>query len=539
MKREMFFLALALVFTMGLFAKGGAETSGAAGTAAGASKFKPDSAKTYKVTLTVQGGTAVPIDANPEMVAYWNKKLNLDIKLIDIVGLGGDAGLQKLNLLISSGETPDMFQASSAINLQKYYEAGALAVIDDDAAKTYMPAVWKKIDQESNGTAFKYGRFDGKRYGLIRGFWWPAQFRDDYIFRGDWLKKLGLAAPKTLDEYEKVFYAFAKNDPDGNGKNDTYGLSRTMVDTIYGAFGLVPGALPGGTGQWTEVGGALACDDIQPGIKDALAYLAKWYKDGVLDPEFVTGENQGGYWALAHTFLNGRIGATSMGAMYHWTPDLPGRAAGADYVEAAKLGIYDSLVFLNPPIGPGGKQASGTTGELISNSFLVFGKQLEKDPAKMGRLFEMNEQLFNGDKDTFLTVFMGIKGKHWDYAPNGFAKAMNNLAATDMQKIGAWGSFLFFQFINESKLTDGSVMTWADERNYRVGLKGTKVPGFINTPARSQYQAELNKIRDEAYTAIITGKQPLSYFDEFVAKWKKSGGDDLTKELNAWYAANK
>ena len=30
-----------------------------------------------------------------------------------------------------------------------------------------------------------------------------------------------------------------------------------------------------------------------------------------------------------------------------------------------------------------------------------------------------------------------------------------------------------------------------------------------------------------------------SYFDEYVAAWKKSGGDELTKELNAWYAANK
>ena len=228
-----------------------------------------------------------------------------------------------------------------------------------------------------------------------------------------------------------------------------------------------------------------------------------------------------------------------MGTMYHWTPELPGRSAGADYQEAAKIGIYDSLLFLEPPVGPTGKQVSGSEGELISNMFLVYGNQLAKDPGKMGKLFEMNEYMFNGDKDMFLTVFMGIKGKHWDYDANGVPKAMNNLVATDMQKIGAWGCFLFFQFANESKLTDGSVMKWADERNYKVGLKQTKVPSFITTPARTQYQAELNKIRDEALTAMITGKQPLSYFDEYVANWKKAGGEQLTKELNAWYAANK
>jgi putative aldouronate transport system substrate-binding protein len=533
MKRVLLLLAAMVLLTTGLFASGGTEgttaTAGSGGDAA--AKFKPDPSKTYKVTLTVQGGTAVPIDPSPEMVAYWNKKLNLDIKLIDIVGLGGDAGTQKLNLLITSGETPDQFQAV-ATTLQKYYESGVLAPLDDAVMRTYMPTVMKKIDQESDGVAFKYGKFDGTRYGLIRGFWWPARYRQPYIFRGDWLKTLGLPVPKTLADYEKVFYAFAKNDPDKNGKSDTYGLSQTMALYMHGAFG-------NQLGQWSEVNGQLVCDDIQPGIKDSLAYLAKWYKDGVLDPEFVTGENQGGYWAVTHKFLSGRIGATSMGAMYHWTPELPGRSAGADYQEAAKVGIYDSLVFAEPPIGPTGKQASESEGELISNSFLVYGSQMKNDPAKMGKLFEMNEAMFNGDKDTFLTVFMGIKGKHWDYAPNGFAKAMNNLVATDMQKIGAWGCFLFFQFINESKLTDGSVMTWSDERNFAVGRKETKVPSFINTPARAQYQAELNKIRDEAITAIITGNQPLAYFDEYVAKWKKSGGDDLTKELNAWYAASK
>jgi putative aldouronate transport system substrate-binding protein len=151
----------------------------------------------------------------------------------------------------------------------------------------------------------------------------------------------------------------------------------------------------------------------------------------------------------------------------------------------------------------------------------------------------MNEAMFNGDKETFLTVFMGERGKHWDYAPNGFPKSMEGLNDREMQKRGAWGALLGFQFINESKLTDGAVMQWGEERKLGVGVKGTLVPGFINTPARSQYQAELLKIRDEAFTAIITGAQPLSYFDEYVARWKRSGGDQLTQELNAWYSSTK
>lgn len=531
--KRLFLVGLVVMLTTGgaLFAAGQGE-GGAASTAGGEGEiasYMPDPQREYKLTLTVQGGPAVPLDENADMLVYWEEKFGVDIELIDITGLGGDAGVQKLNLMLTSGDIPDQFQAN-ALNLEKYYESGLLAPMDDEVLKAYMPSIMKKLDEESNGSALNYGKFDGTRYGLIRGFWWPAQYRSNFILRGDWLNNVGLPVPKTLEDYEEVFYAFTNDDPDGNGKDDTYGLSETMVDRMYGAFGVVPG-------QWSEVNGELVCDDIQVGMKEALRYLHKWYEDGVLDPEFVTGENQGGYWAITHTFMNGRIGSTSMGNVYHWTPDLPGRSAGADYTEASKVGIYEDLVFAEPPIGPGGKQAAATQGELVSNSFLVYGTQLQDDPDKMGKLMQMSETMFGGDKEMFLTVFMGEKGEHWEYDSQGFPKLLEGLDAREMQKRGAWGAFLWFQFINESRLTDGAVMQWAEEHDFTVGRKETKVPSFINTPARAQYQAELEKIRDETFTAIILGNEPIDYFDDYVAKWKRSGGDQLTEELNEWYAS--
>ena len=55
------------------------------------------------------------------------------------------------------------------------------------------------------------------------------------------------------------------------------------------------------------------CGNRHPEMKEALERIAKWYQDGVIDPEFVTGENQGGYWALSHSFINGRIGVSGGG----------------------------------------------------------------------------------------------------------------------------------------------------------------------------------------------------------------------------------
>lgn len=62
------------------------------------------------------------------------------------------------------------------------------------------------------------------------------------IYRTDWLAKLGLKPPTNMDEFKAVAYAMAQKDPDGNGKNDTYGLAVesdstwNMGNLIY-AFG--------------------------------------------------------------------------------------------------------------------------------------------------------------------------------------------------------------------------------------------------------------------------------------------------------------
>ena len=39
--------------------------------------------------------------------------------------------------------------------------------------------------------------------------------------------------------------------------------------------------------------------------------------------------------------------------------------------------------------------------------------------------------------------------------------------------------------------------------------------------------------------AIATGKKPLDSYDQFIAEWKKNGGDEVVKEVNAWWQANK
>ncbi|MFC7560705.1 hypothetical protein ACFQY3_19815 [Paenibacillus farraposensis] len=49
----------------------------------------------------------------------------------------------------------------------------------------------------------------------------------------------------------------------------------------------------------------------------------------------------------------------------------------------------------------------------------------------------------------------------------------------------------------------------------------------------------LAKMEKDTFSQIIYGKSPLDSFDSFVEKWKSSGGDQITKEVNEWYQSVK
>src|SRR5690606_9233912 len=82
---------------------------------------------------------------------------------------------------------------------------------------------WKQAMDESADIWEPYTR-DGLRYAIpILDY---AYSSDPVLWiRTDWLDKLGLEPPRTIEELEKVMRAFTHGDPDGNGKDDTHGLA--------------------------------------------------------------------------------------------------------------------------------------------------------------------------------------------------------------------------------------------------------------------------------------------------------------------------
>src|SRR5690606_40944103 len=124
--------------------------------------------------------------------------------------------------------------------------------------------------------------------------------------RTDWLEKLNLEPPKTMDDVLKICEAFTTQDPDGNGEDDTYGIAITK-DLYGGAMGL-EGFFAGYHAypdMWIEdSSGELVYGSTLPEVKVALEKLAEMYKAEQIDKEFAV--KDGG--KVAETIAAGKIG---------------------------------------------------------------------------------------------------------------------------------------------------------------------------------------------------------------------------------------
>lgn len=487
-------------------------------------------------TITTTQSTAWAVNSDGDLLKRWDDKFNVKITVIN---LDPKNATEQLNLKVASGDIPDVFSVN-AVTLNNYQPQGALAEIPDDVMHKYLPNATKKLEEEYPG-ALKYGYFGSKRYGIVNSLQNSNFYRTPIIYNGVWMKKLGISkAPTTLSELEDMMYKFANNDPDGNGKKDTYGLSASAMQVVYGAYGTAltfsSGKMNGGI--WLDKNGKAVYSSIQPEMKEALTILNKWYKDGVLDPQFITGENTGGESAITQAFINSRIGLTSQSAFKYWNPPLPGRGAGNDYKELAKTNteLADNLVFGLPVKGPDGKGGVIYQPDPLNNSYLVFGSQLAKQPDKMAKIMQIADYVnATFTDDAAWTNTYGIKGKDWDYNTDGTLKQIT--PSDQITPRGGFAALGFFSFANKDSFVIKPQTDWAVKNNFDKGGLKSILPSVVNIPSIAQYQASLQKLESTAFISIVTGDKPLSYFDTFVSEWKSQGGDQITKDVNAWYSS--
>lgn len=476
----------------------------------------------------------LPVSEDAEMVRYVERKFNVNLVFWNLENNKYEA---LLDMKLAQGSIPDLFRIRQPQDLLKYAQQGVLAEIPEEMLEEHAPNIMRAI-RENAPDYLDYGKVDGKYYGI------PVinptnRYRIPVVYRKDWLDKLGLPVPQTLSDFEKVIYAFANEDPDGNGIKDTYGLSREGMNVVFGAFGQIVFAdqLYFGVKDKQLVIGAL-----QPEMKEALRYLSKWYLDGVIDPAFVTGENKGGYKHLSHSFIHGTIGMTSMGNYYHWIQDgdyLTWNSKGEETPVDATFNVKEltavnpdaQTVFGQPFSGPEGKRGSKAYDMLMS--FTAIGTGAAHEPGKMETILQILDYISaNPDLDEAASMKYGIQGTHWQWAGD---------SKEDVILLPPYDKTFSYQNTIGTGLGMTVPLLPKERREKWAATLGLDQDGIYNaleaaTPSLIKYGPELIKLKNKAYISIITGDEPLEYFDEFVKEFMAAGGTQVLQDVNSRHA---
>ncbi|KEO76358.1 ABC transporter substrate-binding protein [Paenibacillus polymyxa] len=251
---------------------------------------------------------------------------------------------EKKNLLLASGDLPDAFYGAgfTDYDLINYGKDGTIIPLENLIDK-YAPNLKALLDRRPD-IKLAITAPDGHIYGLPS---WEENKLDTnpffHVINKNWLDKLGLKLPQTLDEYTQALIAFKTKDPNGNGKADEIPLSFmhmqwcSDIAGIFGAFGL-----PDNLEHRIVREGKVIFTATQPQYKEALKYIHdNWYKQGLIDPESFTQD-------AAQYLAKGKTPDETLGSYVWWeVEEVVGPERSKDYA-------------LLPPLkGPNGDQMIG------------------------------------------------------------------------------------------------------------------------------------------------------------------------------------
>ena len=184
---------------------------------------------------------------------------------------------QEFNTMLVNDVLPDIIHGESG-NLNKAGRDGALIPLQD-LVKKYAPHIQAKFDEVPEAYNATIAA-DGNLYYI------PV-IRDDrgptmgWFIRQDWLDKLNLPVPTTLDEYYNTLKAFREQDPNGNGIKDEvpYFDRAKSVDKLIPLWGARYGS------YFIDSNGKVVANKTTDEYKTAMKELSKWYKEGLIDQE--------------------------------------------------------------------------------------------------------------------------------------------------------------------------------------------------------------------------------------------------------------
>jgi putative aldouronate transport system substrate-binding protein len=479
----------------------------------------------------------------------WAKEnFGIHIKSLWSVTDTNGAFATKLRLAMSSGqEMPDVVTIGTENNTlaQDLIDSGMYAEVGPLFDK-YASDTWKEAMNQDPNVWNQYSR-DGKRMGIpVLDF----AYNHDYVLwiRQDWLDKLGLTPPKTLDELEKVMDAFKNQNPDGLSPDKVVPLSigfKTSMNTwmgdpswIFGAYGTLPQQWNAGTDGQLEYG------SIHPGMKQGLEKLKDWMSKGYIPKEAAL-------WDENKTAEPAVAGTAGIIPGPYWMSGWPLQ----DTVKNAPNAVWKPITI---PTGPDG--TAMRHGTQFTNGVVLINKKMQHPEAFFTYQNYLYDHFATSDPDSEFKNGL-FKGYDYDLDANGKMVPMDQIE-------GGYVNVVRYLLVRDGaripdaqmkallKLAEGDEPTTRLEKDVAINYgkdtpeaaqvllqqKDISKKNMFTGPTTETMKSKLdylNKIESQTFNEIIYGRQALDTFDTFVQTWKAGGGEQITKEVNEWYESVK
>lgn len=465
---------------------------------------------------------------------YIEDTLNLDITFSWIVP--SDTYGDKLNLSIADNEIPDMMIVDS-VQLQQLAAADAIEDLTPYIEK-YANADLLENYSQTEGVALEAATIDGKIMGIPNVQ--PQADAPIMVFvRQDWLDKLGLEGPKTLDDIEALARAFIEQDPDGNGEADTYGLTGTLnpvmvPSNLHGFDAVFNSYLAFPTLFYRNDAGEIVYGSVQPEMKDALARLAEWYAEGLIDPEFATKDT-----GKSNEIIAGGKGGIMFGPWWiPWWPlnDSVTNDPNADwqpYLIEDKDGGYTysmgGYTYSYVVVKKGFSHPEAALKILNIQNDLSYG--LNGAPQFYPNFNEIWTLLFPIPfliEQPYVVERMGTEYQaalDGSMDPTTFSEAMKIEYAQIQADIAAPRSEVANWSVRMARLDAALLLAGGYDEVRTDPFAARILTDDLNYPS-------LKKMEEEMILQIITGAKPLDAFDQFVTDWYAAGGQELLDKMN-------
>lgn len=451
-----------------------------------------------------------------------------------------------VSMVISMGSLPDIMVVSSQDEVEQLVGAGLI----EDLTESYNNCISDRIRKmyESYGDSLKdMVTYDGKIMAL------PETNITDgpnlVWLRKDWMDKLGLSEPHTIDDVVNIVKHFISEDPgnngeDASGKPNTVGLavdtdvtgecgysSEFLLDIIFACFGAYPK-------QWImNDDGEIVYGSVTDEAKEALSYISGLYNQGVIDNDFLLrtstnicelienglcGSFFGPWWAPNNPLAN----AVSRNPDANWQPYLIATDSDGTTSYHSQNPCYKYVVvrkgYEHPEIAA--KMISVmfdkvrfdcTDSEEFKNYY-----QLNVEPT--ARPLSINVDYNNALSICYRNIDATISGRKnpdsLELLERSFYDACSEYIKNANKTSTQWAAYM-------SRIKACSLIA-------QDNIKVVDSLYFKTTDTMKSHWWRLKAKEKEAYLKIISGEEDISYFDTFVKEWNEQGGQTITSEVS-------